>query len=38
MELQVNEIKALEPVKFNYEQLKQEITTKVENYKSIVYT
>lgn len=38
MQLEVEEIKALEPVKFNYEQLKQELTTKVENYKSIVYT
>lgn len=38
MELKVNEITALEPVKFNYEQLKQEISTKVEKYKSIVYT
>lgn len=38
MQLEVSEIKALEPVKFNYEQLKQELATKVENYKSIVYT
>lgn len=38
MQLEVEEIKALEPVKFNYEQIKQELTTKVENYKSIVYT
>ena len=38
MELQVNEIKALEPIKFNYEELKTQLTTKVENYKSIVYS
>lgn len=38
MELKISEIKALEPIKFNFEQLKQEITTKVENYKNIVYT
>lgn len=38
MQLEVEEIKALEPVKFNYEELKAQLTTKVENYKSIVYT
>ena len=38
MQLEVSEIKALEPIKFNFEQLKQEITTKVENYKNIVYS
>lgn len=38
MQLEVSEIKALEPIKFNFEQLKQEITTKVENYKYIVYS
>lgn len=38
MQLEVSEIKALEPVKFNYEELKTQLTTKVENYKSIVYT
>ena len=38
MQLEVDEIKALEPVKFNYEELKTILTTKVENYKSIVYT
>ncbi len=38
MQLEVSEIKALEPIKFNFEQLKQEITTKVENYKHIVYS
>ena len=36
MQLEVSEIKALEPIKFNFEQLKQEITTKVENDKNIV--
>nr|DAO95478.1 MAG TPA: Protein of unknown function (DUF1351) [Caudoviricetes sp.] len=38
MQLEVEEIKALEPVKFNYEELKTQLMTKVENYKSIVYT
>lgn len=38
MQLEVSEIKALEPIKFNFEQLKQEITTKVENYKNVVYS
>lgn len=38
MQLEVSEIKELEPIKFNFEQLKQEITTKVENYKHIVYS
>ncbi len=38
MQLEVEEIKALAPVKFNYEELKAQLTTKVENYKNIVYT
>lgn len=38
MQLEVEEIKSLEPVKFNYEELKTQLATKVENYKSIVYT
>ncbi len=38
MELQVSEIKALEPIKFNYEELKTQIATKLENYKNLVYT
>lgn len=38
MQLEVSEIKALEPIKFNYEEIKTQLTTKVENYKSIVYT
>lgn len=38
MQLEVEEIKALAPVKFNYEELKTQLRTKVENYKSITYT
>lgn len=38
MELQVQEIQALEPVKFNYEELKASLSEKVENYKNLVYT
>lgn len=38
MELIVSEIKELEPIKFNYEQLKEELTQKVKEYKNIVYT
>ena len=38
MELQVSEIQALEPVRFNYEELKASLTEKVETYKNLVYT
>ncbi len=38
MELKVEEIKALAPVKFNYEELKANLTAKVETYKNLVYT
>lgn len=38
MELKTEDIKALEPVKFNYEELKKELAEKVENYKNLVYT
>lgn len=38
MELKTEDIKALEPVKFNYVELKKELTEKVENYKNLVYT
>lgn len=38
MELKTSEIKALEPIKFNYEELKKELTEKVEKYKNLVYT
>lgn len=38
MELKTEDIKALEPVKFNYKELKKELTEKVENYKNLVYT
>lgn len=38
MELKVEEIKALAPVQFNYEELKKWVTEKAEEYKNIVYT
>lgn len=38
MELKVEEIKALAPVKFNYEDIKKWVTEKSSEYKSIVYT
>ena len=38
MELQVSEIKALEPIKFNYEDLKANLTASLEKYKNLVYT
>lgn len=37
MELQVSEIQALEPIKFNYEDLKANLTEKVSTYKNLVY-
>lgn len=38
MELKVEEIKSLEPVKFNYEDIKRWVTEKTSEYKNIVYT
>lgn len=38
MELKVEEIKALAPIKFNYEDIKNWVTEKSKEYKSIVYT
>lgn len=38
MELQVSEIQALEPIKFNYEDLKASLTASLEKYKNLVYT
>ena len=38
MELKIEEIKALEPIKFNYEELKKWLEEKVKNYKNLVYT
>lgn len=38
MELKVEEIKSLEPVKFNYEDIKKWVTEKTSEYKNIVYT
>lgn len=38
MQLEVQEIKSLEPVKFNYEDIKSWLTSKAKEYKEIVYT
>lgn len=38
MELKVEEIKELAPVKFNYEDIKKWVTEKTAEYKSVVYT
>lgn len=38
MELKVEEIKSLAPVKFNYEDIKKWVTEKAAEYKSVVYT
>lgn len=38
MELKVEEIKSLAPIKFNYEDIKKWVTEKAKEYKSVVYT
>lgn len=38
MELKVDEIKELSPIKFNYEEIKNWVIEKSKEYKSIVYT
>lgn len=38
MELEVNEIKALEPIKFNYEDIKKWVIEKTSEYKKMTYT
>lgn len=38
MELQVSEIKALQPVTFNYDELKKQLIEKVDTYKNMVYS
>lgn len=38
MQLEVQKIKSLEPVKFNYEDIKNWLTSKAKEYKEIVYT
>ncbi|MCI8655462.1 MAG: DUF1351 domain-containing protein [Clostridia bacterium] len=38
MELKVNEIQQLEPIKFNYEDLKANLTESLKKYKDLVYT
>lgn len=38
MEIKVDEIKALEPIKFNYEELKNELSEKVKVYETAVYS
>lgn len=38
MELKINEIQAIAPVTFNFEELKKELIEKSEKYKTAVYT
>lgn len=38
MELKVDEIKELSPIKFNYEEIKNWVIEKSKEYKSIIYT
>ena len=38
MELKVEEIKALEPIKFNYEEIKGQLEEQLKKYKGVVYT
>ena len=38
MELKVDEVKELSPIKFNYEEIKNWVIEKSKEYKSIVYT
>lgn len=38
MELQVSEIQMLDPIKFNYDELKKELSEQLEKYKNVVYT
>ena len=38
MELKVEEIKELAPVRFNYEDIKKWVTEKTAEYKRVVYT
>lgn len=38
MEIKVNDIQVLEPVKFNYEELKEELQQKLQNYENLIYT
>ena len=38
MELKVEEIKALEPIRFNYEEIKSQLQEQLKKYKGVVYT
>lgn len=38
MELKVEEMKSLAPIKFNYDDIKKWVTEKAKEYKSLVYT
>jgi len=38
MELQIKEFQLPQAVEFNYEQLRNELTERVEEYKTVVYT
>ena len=36
-ELKINEMQELEPIKFNYEEIKQELALQLQKYKNIVF-
>lgn len=38
MELRINEVSFPEAIEFNFDEIKQELATKVEHYKGLVYT
>ena len=38
MEIKVEEIKALEPIKFNYEEIKGQLAEQLKKYDNVVYT
>lgn len=38
MELKVEEMQALQPIKFNYEEIKQQLAEQLKNYDNVVYT
>lgn len=38
MEFKVQHLPAIEPIRFNYEELKAELTARVSEYKTVVYT
>ena len=38
MELKVEEMQALQPIKFNYEEIKQQLAEQLKKYEDVVYT